>query len=161
MVQTTAHWGMVTRIGIRATTIRSFDGAEIVVPNGDLIAKELINWTRSDELMRLEVLIGVAYGTDPDKVLKILLGVAERHPLTLADPASQAHMIRFGDSSLDFRLRCWTHVEDRIQVGSDLHVAIEGALKEAGVTIPFPQRDLHVRSTVNLPVNAADAREET
>jgi len=157
MVQTAAHWGRVTRIGIRASTIRSFDGAEIVVPNGDLIAKELTNWTRSDELMRLEVLVGVAYGTDPDKVLEILLGVAERHPLTLADPGPRAQMIRFGDSSLDFRLRCWTNVDDRVQVGSDLHVAIVDALKEAGITIPFPQRDLHVRSTVDLPRNTVNA----
>jgi len=147
-VQTTDFLGTVTRIGIRASTIRRFDGAEIIVPNGDLIAQEVINWTRSDDLRRIEALVGVAYGTDPETVLEILLRLAEEHPLTLADPEPKAQMIKFGDSSLDFRVRCWTRMDDFVEVTSDLHVAINKKLEEAGITIPFPQRDLHVRSTV-------------
>jgi small-conductance mechanosensitive channel len=143
-VQTVDHFGKVERIGIRASTIRSFDGAEIIVPNGDLISKEVVNWTRSDEIRRVDVLVGVAYGTDPETVLEILLRVATEHAKVRETPGPKAQMIGFGDSSLDFRLRCWTTVEDWVDVASDVHVAINRELKAAGVTIPFPQRDLHV-----------------
>jgi small-conductance mechanosensitive channel len=143
-VQTVDHFGKVERIGIRASTIRSFDGAEIIVPNGDLISKEVINWTRTDEIRRVDVLVGVAYGTDPEAVLEILLRVATEHAKVRAAPEPKAQMIGFGESSLDFRLRCWTTVEDWVDVASDLHVAINRELKAAGIKIPFPQRDLHV-----------------
>jgi len=144
LVQTATHWGTVERIGIRASVIRSVDGAEIVVPNGDLIANEVINWTRSDETRRIEVLVGVAYGTDPEAVIEILLRVAEEHSRVRSHPEPKAQMICFGNSSLDFRLRCWTLVEDWIDVSSDLHVAVNRELKAASITIPFQQRDLHV-----------------
>ena len=94
------------------------------------------------------MLVGVAYGTEPEVVLEILGRVADEHPLTLADPVPKPQMIGFGESSLDFRLRCWTHVEDWTDVVGDLHLAINKELEKAGVTIPFPQRDLHIRSTV-------------
>jgi small-conductance mechanosensitive channel len=145
-VQTTDNWGMVTRIGIRASTIRSFSGAEISVPNADLISKEVINWTRSDKVRRIEVPIGVAYGTDPRQVLGILLRVAREHPRTLETPEPDAQMLGYGESSLNFRVRLWTHVEYWVQVSSDINVAIHAALWEAGISIPFPQRDLHVKS---------------
>jgi small-conductance mechanosensitive channel len=145
-VQTTDNWGMVTRIGIRASTIRSFSGAEISVPNADLISKEVINWTRSDKVRRIEVPIGVAYGTDPRQVLGILLRVAREHPRTLETPEPDAQMLGYGESSLNFRVRLWTHVEYWVQVSSDINVAIHAALSEAGISIPFPQRDLHVKS---------------
>jgi small-conductance mechanosensitive channel len=164
VVQTTQHWGTIKRIGIRASIIRSFDGAEIVVPNTELIAKEVINWTRSDDVRRIEVLVGVAYGTEPEAVLEILLRVAGEHPLTLEDPGPQAQMLRFGESSLDFRLRCWVRMEDWVSVASDLHVSINRELKTSGITIPFPQRDLHVRSggggPVGLPAAATEAVEQ-
>jgi small-conductance mechanosensitive channel len=155
-VQTVDHWGRVTKIGMRASTIRSFDGAEIIVPNGDLISKEVINWTRSDEIRRFEVLVGVAYGTDPEAVLEILRRLADEHPQTLEEPEPQVHMIDFADSSLDFRLRCWAPMSDWVTVASDLRVAINNELKVAGIQIPFPQRDLHVRSTVALTENDQD-----
>jgi small-conductance mechanosensitive channel len=143
-VQTVDHFGKVQSIGIRASTIRSFDGAEIVIPNGDLVAKEVINWTRTDQIRRAEVLVGVAYGTDPELVLEILLRVAGAHPKVREDPEPQAQMIRFGDSSLDFRLRGWTLMDDYIGVLGDLHVAVNREIIAAGITIPFPQRDLHI-----------------
>ena len=145
-VQTTDNSGIVTRIGIRASTIRSFSGAEIAVPNADLISKEVVNWTRSDKIRRIEVPIGVAYGTDPQKVLDILLRLAKEHPFTLETPEPDAQMLGYGDSSMNFRVRLWTHIEHWIQVSSDVNVAINAAFSEAGVTIPFPQRDLHLKS---------------
>ena len=146
LLQTVDHWGVVKRIGIRASIIRSFDGAEIVVPNSDLIAKEVVNWTRSDEIRRIQVLVGVAYGTPPKAVLEILSSVGREHPITLDDPEPKAQMLSFGESSLEFRLRCWVPIEEWTNVISDLHVAIDEELKKAGITIPFPQRDLHLKS---------------
>jgi small-conductance mechanosensitive channel len=144
VVQTVERFGTVQHIGIRASTIRSFDGAEIVIPNGDLVAKEVINWTRTDQIRRAEVLVGVAYGTDPQVVLEILLRVAEGHPRVREDPEPKAQMISFGNSSLDFRLRCWCNMDDWIDVLSELHVAVNREIEAAGITIPFPQRDLHI-----------------
>jgi small-conductance mechanosensitive channel len=160
VVETTQHWGTVQRIGIRASIIRSFEGAEIVVPNTELIAKEVINWTRSDDVRRIEVLVGVQYGTEPEQVLEILLRVAGEHPLTLEDPEPQAQMLRFGESSLDFRLRCWVRMADWVSAASDLHVSINRELKAAGITIPFPQRDLHVRSGDGGPAGLRAVAEE-
>jgi potassium efflux system protein len=145
-VQTVDHFGIITHIGIRASTLRTFDGAEVMIPNGELIARDVINWTRSDSLRRVEILVGVAYGTDPGTVLRILGGVAKAHPRVLAEPEPQALMIRFGESSLDFRLLAWVRAEEFLQVTSDLNVGVDAALKDAGISIPFPQRDLHLRS---------------
>lgn len=139
-------WGTVKRIGVRATVLRTFDGAEIIVPNGDLLSKEIKNWTLSDAVSRVEVLVGVAYGSNPSEVLEILRRVATANPLVLREPAPLPLMVGFGDSSLDFKLLCWVKIDDRFQGVSQLHVAVEQALADADITIPFPQRDLHVRS---------------
>jgi small-conductance mechanosensitive channel len=98
-------------------------------------------------MRRIELPVGVAYGTDPDRVLKILVDVAGRHPEVLKEPEAAALFLGFGDSSLDFSLRCWTGQFERfLVVRSDLFVAVNHALSEAGIEIPFPQRDLHLRS---------------
>ena len=141
--------GKVTSIGIRASTVRTFQGAEIIVPNGDLISKQVVNWTLSNRQRRVEIEVGVAYGTDPQKVLDLLLQVAQANPRVDSDPEPTAVFIGFGDSSLNFQLRCWvTLLEEGVQLGSDLRVQVDLALKREGITIPFPQRDLHIRSNV-------------
>jgi small-conductance mechanosensitive channel len=145
-VQTVDHFGIITDIGIRASTIRTFDGAEVVVPNSDLVSKEVINWTRSDQTRRVEVLVRVAHGTDPKKVLEMLGELAKGHPLVLADPEPKAWMVGFGESSLDFKLFAWARVQDFLVVTSELHVAVNDALKQAGIQIPVPRRDLRVRT---------------
>ena len=139
--------GKVQRIGVRSSTVRTFDGAEVIVPNANLIANEVINWTLSDQNRRIEVAVGVAYGTDPQRVLDILREVTTGHPEVLESPAPVALFRGFGDSSLDFTLRFWAiRYEEGLQIASDITVAINNALKEAGIEIPFPQRDLHLRS---------------
>ena len=145
-VQTTDHFGVVTGIGIRASTIRTFEGAEVVVPNADLVSKEFVNWTRTDMTRRVEIVVRVALGSEPETVLEILRNAAASHPKTLDEPAPTALMTGFGESSLDFRLLTWTRIDDFLDVASDLHVAVNNALKEAGIRIPFPQRDLYVHS---------------
>jgi small-conductance mechanosensitive channel len=142
-VQTVDHFGIVTDIGIRASTIRTFDGAEVVVPNGDLVAKEVINWTRSDQVRRVEVQVRLAQGTDPKKVLEILRQLAEAHPRVLATPSEpSAWMTGFGESSLDFQLFAWVRVQDFLIVKSELHVAVTEALQQAGIQIAVPRRDV-------------------
>lgn len=139
--------GDVTRIGMRSSTVRTFDGAEVIVPNSQFISVQFVNWTLSDRQRRITLPVGVAYGTDPGRVIGILVEVAAADPDILDHPGLQALFLGFGDSSLDFELRAWTgRAESWRQVQSNLAVAIHGALKQAGIEIPFPQRDLHVRS---------------
>jgi small-conductance mechanosensitive channel len=139
--------GEVTRIGGRSSTVRTYEGAEVIVPNSHLISNEVINWTLSDPRVRVEIKLGVAYGSDPAGVLDLLRAAAATHPRVLAAPAPAALFTGFGDSSLDFVLRVWTDsFAIQQQVRSDIAIAVHRALNDAGITIPFPQRDLHLRS---------------
>lgn len=154
-IQLESLLGSVKQIGIRASTVRTFEGADVIVPNADLISGRLVNWTLSDRLRRIEVEIGVKYGTDPERVLELLTGVAESHVEVLESPAPQALFMAHGDSSLNFLLRFWTpNFDNWWVVKSDITVAVNRALAEAGIEIPFPQRDLHLRSvapSIGLP----------
>ena len=138
--------GTVKNIGLRASKVRSFDGAEMIVPNGMLISDVLINWTLSDAYRRMDIRVGVAYGTDPNKVMDILDEVAKEHEKVRKYPEPAAFFLDFGESSLDFRLLAWVSVEDRLRVESELKTVINTKIQEAGIEIPFPQRDLHIRS---------------
>jgi small-conductance mechanosensitive channel len=145
-------WGTVKEIGIRSSIIFTYDGAEVIVPNGNLISNELINWTLTDKQRRAEVTVGVAYGTDPEKVLEILDRVAADEAQVMKEPAPLALFTGFGSSSLDFKLLVWiTTAEQRFLIQSRLNVSINRALAEAGIEIPFPQHDLHIRS-VEKPI---------
>jgi small-conductance mechanosensitive channel len=126
--------------------IKTFEGAEVIVPNGDLISNDLINWTLSDQFRRADIRVGVTYGTDPKRVTELLLNVAQGNPRVLNDPNPRAYFIDFGDSSLNFRLLAWVDQDHRLEVESELRIEIDEQLKQAGIEIPFPQRDLHVRS---------------
>ena len=145
-VEVNSLLGVVLKIGIRSSVVRTYDGAEVIVPNGSLISNDLINWTLSDAQRRVDIRVGVAYGTDPEKVLEILLKAAREHPNAIADPAPRAFFLGFGDSSLDFRLLAWTDLDHRLEMESEIKVAINKAIIEAGIEIPFPQTDLHIRS---------------
>jgi potassium-dependent mechanosensitive channel len=139
--------GNVQRIGMRSSTVRTFEGADVIVPNAHLIDSQVVNWTLSDRLRRAEVVVGVAYGTRPRQVLDILLEVAKAHPDVLESPEPYALFNGFGESSLDFALRAWTaNFDDFLRVRSELRLGVHDALEKAGITIPFPQRDLHVKS---------------
>jgi potassium-dependent mechanosensitive channel len=146
IVEVNSLLGTVKRIGIRSSVVRTFDGAEVIVPNGTLISNDLINWTLSDAQRRADIRVGVAYGTDPEKILQILLKVAGENSRAIQDPPPRAFFLGFGDSSLDFRLLAWTDLDNRLEMESEIKVAINRELKEAGIEIPFPQRDLHIRS---------------
>ncbi len=148
--------GIMKRIGIRASIIRTFDGAEVIVPNGMLISDRVINWTLSDRRRRITMSVGVEYGTPAQRVIDLLVEVAQANPKVLSDPAPHAFFDNFGDSSLDFKLRAWINVSDgsfsntHLAMRSELAVAIQQALEDANIGVPFPQRDLHL---INVPSN--------
>lgn len=145
-VQVGTLWGKVEHIGIRSSIIRTFDGSEVIVPNGMLISQEVTNWTLSDSKRRLELKVGVAYGSDLNKVLEILLKCATDNEGVMEDPAPAAWFTGFGDSSIDFRLVFWhPNFDGGLTVVSQVGLAIDTALKKASITIPFPQRDLYIK----------------
>jgi potassium efflux system protein len=138
--------GRVNRIGIRSSVVRTFDGSEVIVPNADFISKEVINWTLSDVTRRLIVPVGVAYGSNPHQVMDLLVRVAREQSDVLQEPEPYSLFTGFGDSSLNFELRAWCDFNEGLRVRTVLNLAIHDALAEAGIEIPFPQRDLHLRS---------------
>ena len=146
-VETGALIGTVRNIGIRSSVLRTFDGAEVIVPNGNLISAEVTNWTLSDRRRRMTVAVGVAYGTDPNRVLELLLEAADKHEKVDKTPKPYGLFLGFGDSSLDFEVRFWTsHYDDWLEIKSEVTVAVNDLLAAADVEIPFPQRDLHFRT---------------
>jgi potassium efflux system protein len=140
--------GVVTRMRIRATTITDWDNKEQVIPNQNFITGPFINWTLSDPITRIVIPVGVAYGTDTENALRIMTEVVESHTEVLEEPRPTIFFTEFGDSSLNFEIRVF--VKDRLRrlpLIHDLHMLLDKALREAGIEIPFPQRDLHLRST--------------
>ena len=147
VVQVQSDVGVIRRIGIRASIIRLFDSSELIVPNGQLISDKVTNFTLSNRQRRIELNLGVAYGTDPKRVIALLTEVAGTHPLAAKKPPPQTLMTEFGTDSLNFSVRLWTDEYDQwLQIKSDVAVAIAEALEAAKITIPFPQRDLHLQS---------------
>jgi len=139
--------GRVVEIGLRATRIKTWEGAEVVVPNGTLLSGNLINWTLSDSSRRIDVHVGVAYGSDARKVLEVLTDVARRQPLAMEEPEPTVVFSGFGDSSLNFTVRFWIRDANTILAArTGGYVDVYEALATAGIEIPFPQRDLHLRS---------------
>ncbi len=153
--------GTMARIGVRASVVRTFDGAEVIIPNGDLISKEVTNWTLSDQDRRIEVCLGVAYGTDPHRVIELMALVAKGRQGIVADPAPIAYFDGFGESALNFTLHCWTHdFSNWLSVRSGIVLNLHDALKEAGISIPFPQRDVHIRSMEHTVSEAKPAKKD-
>ncbi len=148
--------GIVTRIRIRATTIRNWDRKEYIVPNKAFITGRLLNWTLSDKINRIVINIGVAYGSDIELALTELNRVVRGHPLILEDPEPLITFEGFGASSLDLVVRCYLpNLDNRMQVITELHKNIDNAFRAAGIEISFPQSDIHIRSIESkLPLDA-------
>ena len=138
--------GTVTRIGLRSSTVQIPDGSEVICPNSNLISKELVNWTLSEQIRRVEVAVRVARGSDPDTVLAVLKRAAGEYPGVLQKPAPTALLRGFGESSLDFVLRFFTLYGNWERLSSEVGIQVNRAFREAGIEIPFPQRDLRITS---------------
>ena len=146
--------GTVARIGARSTWVRTGTNAMIIVPNSEFVSGRVTNWTAGGSRVLVHAKVGVGYSSDAEKVREILLGVARQNPAVLADPAPAVLFSEFGDSSLDFNLYAW-FPGTAMQAGgflSDLNFAILEAMRRNNIEIPFPQRDLHVR-TVEPPIH--------
>jgi small-conductance mechanosensitive channel len=137
--------GEVRRIGMRSSTVRTWEGAEVIVPNGILTAEKLSNWTLSDRLRRVDVRVVVAHGSDAARVLTLLRDTAAAHPGVLGEPAPEAFFMGFAATGLEFELRAWTaRFEEAPQVKSGLGLAILAALIGAGIEIPYGRQEVRL-----------------
>jgi potassium efflux system protein len=137
----------IRRIGIRASRVRTWRGADIIVPNSQLTSEKLTNWTLGDRLRRIDLPVGINYSSPPQEVIKVLTAVALAHPQVLKEPAPQVQFVGYGDSSLNFELWAWTdQFRDWPRIRSDLAVALYDAVHQAGMSFPFPQREVRLLS---------------
>ncbi len=147
-VEVGGYTGTVQRVGGRSTSIRTLDRVTILVPNSRFLETEVVNWSHADPISRIRVPVSIAYGSPPMKVRVALLGVARGHAEVLSDPWPEVQLVSFGDSAVNYELLVWTrHPQLQNQLRSDLNLAIQGALARHGLEIPFPQHDLHLRSS--------------
>jgi len=145
--------GTVTRIQIRATTIRTWDRQELLVPNKEFITGRLLNWSLSDQITRIRVPVGVAYGSDVPLARSLMLLSAEENHIVLSDPAPATIFTAFGDNTLNLELRCFVDSQEhRMLALTQIHEAIDRKFKEAGIVIAFPQRDVHLDTSKPLDV---------
>lgn len=146
-IEVSGTLGKVREIGMRATTLSTFEGADVVVPNGMLLSEKMINWTLSSDNRRVDIPIGVDYNSDPNQVLELLSKIAHNTKGVSANPAPTVLFTGFGESALNFSVRAWTtSYDDSVFIRSNMAVQIYNSFKEAGIEIPFPQRDLHIQS---------------
>ncbi len=160
-VEVNGYKGIVEQINFRSTVINTLDRVSIVVPNSQFIDKEVINWSYRNAISRLHLPVGVAYGSDVNLVKSTLIAAVRSHAEVLPTPPPNVLFKGFGDSALEFDLMIWIkHPERQLLIKSDLYFAIDAAFRQQQIEIPFPQRDLHLR-TGSLPVQLATEIDST
>ena len=148
IIELGGNWSEIKRIGLRSTTVQTFDQADVIVPNADLVTNQVTNWTLSNRQARLIIPVGVAYGSNVPLVMETLTSCARANSKVAQTPPSQVLFLGFGESSLDFELRVWVvDVGNRLTVKSELHQEVDRSFREAGIVIAFPQRDVHLDGT--------------
>jgi small-conductance mechanosensitive channel len=149
------NWSEIKKIGLRSTVLGSFDQAEVIIPNADIVNNQVTNWTLSNRRRRIDIKVGVAYGSDVPLVLETLMACAKATPKVAETPEPQVLFLSFGESSLDFELKIFvSDVGISLDTISEIHQEIDRRFREAKIEIAFPQRDLHLRSvdeSVKLP----------
>jgi len=162
-VELGAVQGVVRRIGIRASVVHTWQEADVIVPNAQLVTEQVTNWVLTDPLQRIDLPVGVNYGAVPQQVIALLETVARAHPQVLPEPPPQAFFTGYGDSAITFTLSAWAdHFDHWGQVKSDLTMAVYEAVSAAGMSFPLPQREvrvLHKAETTIAPSNAANQGE--
>jgi small-conductance mechanosensitive channel len=152
--------GEVRIIGFRASTVRTRQGADIIIPNAQFITAKVTNWTFRDRLRRIDLSVGVAYASEPNKVMALMEKVARDHPHILAYPAPKCFFTSYGDSAINFQLLAWTDQSSDLtkvpQIESDLNAAVYDAVKAAGMSFPFPQREVRLLGDTDLQAAAAN-----
>jgi small-conductance mechanosensitive channel len=151
----------VKQVNLRSTEVVTLDAISIIVPNSEFLESRVVNWSHGSPISRLRLPVGVAYGSDPEAVRTALVEACGEHPDVLKQPPPRVFFTGFGDSSLDFQLLAWISQPMRqYDIRSDLNFRIEAALRHHGITIPFPQRDLHLRDgalPIELPQELSEA----
>lgn len=154
--------GDVIAINMRSTTINSLNNISIIVPNSEFISSQVVNWSHRDLRVRLDIDVGVSYQSDLDTVLRSLEEVGREHKATLENPSPQVLLMEFGDSSWNMQLRVWlSDPKSWYKTRSELNCDIVRKFRQNGVEIPFPQRDLHVRSPLPVPLHTEGGAAET
>ena len=145
--------GQVVKISLRSTVVVTNDNISVIVPNSNFISEPVVNWSHGDPKVRINIPVGIAYGSDVEKFRRLMMELVRARPEVLNDPAPNVFFIGFGDSSLDFEIGVWTAemLRNPKRFRSEIYYAIERTLRENGIEIPFPQRDLHIRSG-KLPI---------
>ena len=147
-VEVAGLMGTVERISVRSTEIRTLDQVSVILPNSRFLDSEVINWSHSSPISRLKIPVGVAYGSNLEIVRNLLIKVAKNHQDILSMPSPQVFFSEFGDSSLKFNLLVWiSKPYKQFQIKSDLYFKIDSEFRAEGIEIPFPQRDVHFRSS--------------
>jgi small-conductance mechanosensitive channel len=153
--------GEVRKIGIRASTVRTYQGADIIVPNSQFITANVTNWTLSDQLRRIDLPVGVNYASAPKQVIEVLEAVAGANPGVLEKPQPQCLFMGYGDSSINFELRAWTDQFDNWRaIRSELASAVYDAVHAAGMSFPFPQREVRLLRDPEAGASASDPAKE-
>lgn len=152
--------GTVEQLSIRSTTVRTFENVELIIPNETFLTTSVKNYTRTSEVIRGDIRVGVSYNSDPVEVRRLLLGIVSKHGVVLKNPEPLVFFVDFGSSSLDFWILFWVpDISRRLAVATDLRMMIWQAFQTHNIEIPFPQRDLHIRSgfQVDAKPDNADA----
>jgi potassium-dependent mechanosensitive channel len=139
-------WARVLQINVRATVVQTYDGAALIIPNSEFISNAVTNWSHRDPYLRRQIAVGVAYGSDTELVRRTLLEAAANTALVLTQPQPDVLFTDFGASTLDFRLRVWTTLDDMLRADTALRFEIDRLFRQRGIEIAFPQTDVHVRS---------------
>ena len=144
VIEADMEMGIVSEIGIRASKIKTWNGTEVIIPNGDLVSKKVVNYTLEDVKRRFKIPIRTAIDADPKEVMELLTSVANDHPKTLDDPRGKTYFTGYGDTSLDFFLYFWTLFEDGLSTRSEVMLQVHEKLKEAGIDVPIPIQKMQI-----------------
>jgi small-conductance mechanosensitive channel len=163
ILEINGQWGFIEKINVRSTIVRTYDNSALIIPNSEILSTQVTNWTFRDARVRRKINIGVAYGTDVRLVEKTLYEIAEKHPRVMTNPAPMVLFSDFGASSLDFTLMVWTLLDYGLKTETEIRFEIDRIFAEKNIEIPFPQRDLHIRSGVEklLPEQDSEKKETT
>ncbi|RXP53477.1 potassium transporter KefA [Lutibacter sp. HS1-25] len=153
-------WSEVKKIGLRSTTVQTFDQSDIIIPNADLVYNKVVNWTLTNQRKRIKIEVGVAYGSDVNLVIDTLTEIGSSNSDLVKNHKPVVLFVNFADSTLNFELRVWAkNALDAMQVESDLRKEIDRRFREEKIEIAFPQRDLHIRS-VDASISGLTASEK-
>lgn len=143
--------GKVKEIGIRSSKLATFEGAEVIIPNGDLLSQHVVNWTLSNNHRRVEIIVGVRYGSQLNIAKLLLEELLVANNKVDRNPAPLVLVHQFNQSSIDFRLLFWTDISQWVELKSEIHLAVDEAFKKAGIEIPFPQQDVYIKQMPDRP----------